>query len=128
MHACGHGGHTASLLAAAHHLASSTRIDVTAYLIFQAAEEGGAGVKAMIDDGPFRRFAIDEIYGFHNWPRLPRSVTAPRSRFSNSGMPISASLPNHRCSKHKCPRLSSPFSHKNQCGRWHRRDFGNLHH
>lgn len=67
MHACGHDGHTASLLAAADYLAEQRDFAGTLYLIFQPAEEGGAGAKAMIDDGLFERFQIDEIYGFHNW-------------------------------------------------------------
>ena len=67
MHACGHDGHTASLLAAADYLAQNRTFSGTLYLIFQPAEEGGAGAKAMIDDGLFERFAIDEVYGFHNW-------------------------------------------------------------
>jgi hippurate hydrolase len=68
MHACGHDGHTATLLAAASYLAKHRDFAGTVYLIFQPAEEGGAGAKAMIDDGLFSRFAIDEIYGYHNWP------------------------------------------------------------
>ncbi|MDC9721063.1 MAG: M20 family metallopeptidase [Gammaproteobacteria bacterium] len=68
MHACGHDGHTATLLAAASHLAKNRHFAGTVYLIFQPAEEGGAGAKAMIEDGLFERFHIDEIYGYHNWP------------------------------------------------------------
>lgn len=68
MHACGHDGHTATLLAAASYLAKHRDFCGTVYLIFQPAEEGGAGAQAMIDDGLFERFAIDEIYGYHNWP------------------------------------------------------------
>ncbi len=68
MHACGHDGHTATLLAAASYLAKHRDFCGTVYLIFQPAEEGGAGAQAMIDDGLFERFSIDEIYGYHNWP------------------------------------------------------------
>ena len=68
MHACGHDGHTATLLAAASYLAKHRDFCGTVYLIFQPAEEGGAGAQAMIEDGLFERFAIDEIYGYHNWP------------------------------------------------------------
>ena len=68
MHACGHDGHTATLLCAAGYLAKNRDFSGTVYLIFQPAEEGGAGAKAMIDDGLFERFSIDEIYGYHNWP------------------------------------------------------------
>ena len=68
MHACGHDGHTATLLCAAGYLAKHRDFSGTIYLIFQPAEEGGAGAKAMMDDGLFERFSIDEIYGYHNWP------------------------------------------------------------
>ncbi len=76
MHACGHDGHTASLLAAADYLAQHRDFAGTLYLIFQPAEEGGAGAKAMIEDGLFERFAIDEIYGFHNWAGYPEGHVA----------------------------------------------------
>ncbi|MDP6968417.1 MAG: M20 aminoacylase family protein [Gammaproteobacteria bacterium] len=76
MHACGHDGHTASLLAAAEYMAQHRDFAGTVYLIFQPAEEGGAGAKAMIDDGLFERFAIDEIYGYHNWPGYPEGHVA----------------------------------------------------
>jgi hippurate hydrolase len=68
MHACGHDGHTAILLAAAHFLAHEGRFDGTLHLVFQPAEEIGQGAKKMIDEGLFDRFPCDAIYGLHNWP------------------------------------------------------------
>jgi amidohydrolase len=68
MHACGHDGHTAMLLAAAQHLAQHRDFDGTVYLIFQPAEEGGAGAREMIKDGLFTQFPMDAVFGMHNWP------------------------------------------------------------
>jgi hippurate hydrolase len=70
MHACGHDGHTATLLSAARYLSENRNFNGKVHLIFQPAEEGGRGAHTMMDEGLFTKFPCDAVYGLHNWPYL----------------------------------------------------------
>lgn len=77
-HGCGHDGHIAMLLGAAQHLARTRRFEGTVNFIFQPAEEGLGGARAMVQDGLFKRFPCERVFALHNWPDLPAGVVATR--------------------------------------------------
>jgi amidohydrolase len=78
-HGCGHDGHTAILIGAARHLARTRAFEGTVHFIFQPAEEGRGGARAMIEDGLFERFPCDAVYALHNWPDLPLGSASTRA-------------------------------------------------
>src|SRR5688500_11190491 len=79
MHACGHDGHTTMLLGAARYLAETRNFDGTVHFIFQPAEENEGGARVMVEEGLFKSFPVEAVFGMHNWPGLPPGRVSVRS-------------------------------------------------